>query len=324
MPRMGRNIVTAGSTVQSITHNIDAILDIFSSLSFHSSHLPPPDFFMLASSSEEDAAVEDRTPIITLGLLTCAQPPLQGVGRPLLFGERPAADGRFASITFAAFGRTIKFGAEKAREDTGRKQETRRREGTNKGMRLSLFNIRSCCWFEKASKVRWRYMYGREASSLLGARFLSNDRHCDVGRTNIAVASARSRATLQLANSPLFLTTVKCWLMHLLRRPPFLFLQLLSFSTVMAWPEMKPPSASSTVERTASGEIVSIPAVVNYVTRKFACLPDRCGLCSCAQSSGIHPTHLDATLFNYFLFLFVKPRPRLLAVDDQQLDRTQP
>ena len=92
----------------------------------------------------------------------------------------------------------------------------------------------------------------------------------------------------------------------------------------MAWPEMKPPSASSTVERTASGEIVSIPAVVNYVTRKFACLPDRCGLCSCAQSSGIHPTHLDATLFNYFLFLFVKPRPRLLAVDDQQLDRTQP
>ena len=35
--------------------------------------------------------------------------------------------------------------------------------------------------------------YGREAESReacfisLGARFLSNDRHCDVGRTNIAV-----------------------------------------------------------------------------------------------------------------------------------------
>ena len=170
MPRMGRNIVTAGSTVQSITHKIDAILDIFSSLSFHSSHLPlPPDFLRLASPSS--AAVEDRMPIFTLGLLTCAQPPslqhgrrrfaqawsahppLQGVGRPLLFGERPAADGRFASImTFAAFGRTIKFGAEKAREDTGRKQETRRREGTNKGMRLSLFNIRSCYWLVRESK----------------------------------------------------------------------------------------------------------------------------------------------------------------------------
>ena len=157
MPRMGRNIVTAGSTVQSITHNIDAILDIFSSLSFHSSHLPPPDFFRLASSSEEDAAVEDRTPIFTLGLLPCAHPPslqhgrrrfaqawpahpsLQGVGRPLLFGERPAAaDCRFASMMIFA------LGAENAREGTGRKQETRRREGTNKGMRLSLFNIRSC------------------------------------------------------------------------------------------------------------------------------------------------------------------------------------
>ena len=134
MPRMGRNIVTAGSTVQSMTHNMLAILDIFSSLlpavSFHSSHFPPPDFLgRLSSSSEKDVAVENRTPIFLLGFLTCAPPPLQGAGRPLLFGERPAADGRFASMTFA-FGRTNKFGAENARED--RKQDAKRRKGTNK------------------------------------------------------------------------------------------------------------------------------------------------------------------------------------------------
>ena len=125
MPRMGRNIVTAGSTVQSITQRIDAILDIFCNLSFHSSHLPPPDFLRLASSFEEDVAVEDRTPIFTLGLL---------------IGKRPAA-GRFASIIM-----TFAFGAENAREDTGR-QETRRSKGMNKVVRLSLFNIPNLnCW----------------------------------------------------------------------------------------------------------------------------------------------------------------------------------
>lgn len=130
MPRMGRNIVTAGSTVQSITQRIDAILDIFCSLSFHSSHLPPPDFLRLASSSEEDVAVEDRTPIFTLGLL---------------IGERPAA-GRFASIM------TFAFGAENAREITGRRQETRKRKGMNKVVRLSLFNIPSCWWLVRERK----------------------------------------------------------------------------------------------------------------------------------------------------------------------------
>lgn len=149
MPRMGRKIVTAGSTVQSITQRIDAILDIFCILSFHSSHLLPA-FLRLASSSEEDVAVEDRTPIFTLGLLACAQPPLHGVGRPLLFGER--ADGRFASMTLLAFDRTNKFGAENAREITGRRQETRRRKGTNKGMRLTLFNIPSCWWLVRERK----------------------------------------------------------------------------------------------------------------------------------------------------------------------------
>ena len=140
MPRMGRNIVTAGSTVQSITHNIEAMFDILRSRSFHSSHLLlPPDFFpRLSSSSAEVVAVAEgkKMPIFTLGLPACAQPacaqpPLQGVGRPLLFGERPA-DGRFASMMTLAFGRTNKLvGAENAREIEGKKHEAKRRKGTN-------------------------------------------------------------------------------------------------------------------------------------------------------------------------------------------------
>ena len=135
MPRMGRNIVTAGSTVQSITHNIEAMFDILRSRSFHSSHLLlPPDFFpRLSSSSADDVAVAEgkKMPIFTLGLPACAQPPLQGVGRPLLFGERPA-DGRFASMMTLAFGRTNKLvGAENAREIEGKKHEAKRRKGTN-------------------------------------------------------------------------------------------------------------------------------------------------------------------------------------------------
>ena len=80
--------MTAGRTVQSMTHRMLAMLLILSNLRFHSFHLDPPDFFRPSSS---DVAAEERTPILTLGLL---------------FGERPI-DGRFARLTVPSiFGRT--------------------------------------------------------------------------------------------------------------------------------------------------------------------------------------------------------------------------
>ena len=111
--------MTAGRTVQSMTHRMLAMLLIWSNLRFHSFHLDPPDFFRPSSS---DVAAEERTPILTLGLL---------------FGERPI-DGRFARLTVPIiFGRTD--------EESERKENAKRQwEGIPRprGIYVSdLFNI---------------------------------------------------------------------------------------------------------------------------------------------------------------------------------------
>ena len=98
--------MTAGRTVQSMTHRMLAMLLIWSNLRFHSSHLDPPDFFRPSSS---DAAAEEGTPILTLGLL---------------FGERPIdpIDGRFARLTVPSiFGRTL-TGEESERKENAKWQ----------------------------------------------------------------------------------------------------------------------------------------------------------------------------------------------------------